>query len=69
LPDTGANPGLRSEKPATNRFSYGAEWHASISKIAKQSTLLLGENILRANVFLHVIMGSTEGGRNLHMCP
>jgi hypothetical protein len=24
LPDPGANPGRRSGKPATNRFSYGA---------------------------------------------
>jgi hypothetical protein len=24
LPDSGANPGRRSGKPATNRFSYGA---------------------------------------------
>jgi hypothetical protein len=24
LPDTGANPDRRREKPATNRFSYGA---------------------------------------------
>jgi hypothetical protein len=27
LPDPGANPGRRGDKPATNRFSYGAaEW-------------------------------------------
>jgi hypothetical protein len=30
LPDSGANPGRHGGKPATNRFSYGADLRASI---------------------------------------
>jgi hypothetical protein len=30
LPDAGANPGRRSGKPATNRFSFGAAYTNTI---------------------------------------
>jgi len=32
--DIGSNPGLRGEKPATNRFSHGTSWN-NTTKTAK----------------------------------
>jgi hypothetical protein len=42
LPDTGANTGRRGEKPATNRFSYGA----SLTGVEER---ILSELLLRAD--------------------
>jgi hypothetical protein len=53
LSDTGANPGRRGEKPATNRFSYGAALihNYVIISLEVVSLFIFRSKILRSKEF------------------
>jgi hypothetical protein len=49
LPDSGANPGRRGGKPATNRFSYGVALYATLVYMHSVQSVSFRKNCNQAN--------------------